>query len=370
MEELTCFLCHKGGLQSLSNHIAKKHHISIDEYRNLTGYNGPMYTSESKERRIASLKKANTLEVREKKSKTVTKRWQEEEVRQKMLNKLEENKEQRINNIQKGWKEYQEKKPISPDKILRNELFNRANSRCEICGISEKELLDNNKKRLHLHHKTYGKIVPELDDVLLLCPSCHATLHKTDKTDRNDRVCRAIGELLRVLGVDIMGSDFRETPRRMATYFMENVLSDDEIQYNLEEYASSVFENIYDGMILLKDTDIISMCPHHLLPVFYKVSIGYIPVSGLAIGLSKLHRIADIIAKKPMMQETYTSKLADYFQTLLDTKDVAIRVIGNHSCMSVRGVRVPGSEVLTTELRGAFMSDSSTRQEFYLLLNS
>lgn len=321
---LTCLLCGKKGLDNLSAHIFFKHGMKTDEYKKQTGYEGLFMTSEQ-------AKRIGKLGDRE-------------------LTRLEKRKNY-----------------MTPDEFdLRMAVYDRAKAKCERCGISEEDLLNQNKRGLHLHHKNYDKTIAELNDVELLCSTCHSKI-QPNMSARYNKLCKAINKVLEAVEIDLKDENFRETPRRLATYFMENFLSDFEIQQILEECSASIFPNRYEGMVVLKDTPIIGMCPHHLLPVFYRVSIAYIPTD-VAIGLSKLHRIAEAIAKTPLMQETYTVSIATYLQRLLVTEDVAIRISGSHTCMIARGVKVPSSEVITSDLRGSFMHDPSTRQEFYSLL--
>lgn len=374
-ETLSCLICGRDGFVNLIGHVYNAHGLNSEEYNLQTGYTGPFITNKqarkmgaistlSTERRSEIAKSSYNQELREKRSSAALQQWADPDQREKKISSIidKANDPIRIENLKKGLKEHFENKPKSPDSELRFQLYKRADSRCEVCGISEKEL----GKRLHLHHLSYDKIIPDLEDVMLLCGSCHRSFHNVNSTTREQKVRRVVGELLRVLGVDLEDENFSETPRRLSTYLIENFLEGDEIEYRLEEHSSAIFPNLYDGMVVMKDTPIVGLCPHHLLPVFYKVTIGYIPMQN-AIGISKLHRIAELLAKRPLMQETYTVLLADYFSDLLKAEDVSIRVKGTHTCMSIRGVKVPDSEVVTSELRGSFLKDASIRNEFLLL---
>jgi GTP cyclohydrolase I len=388
LESLTCLICGKEGFQNLIGHVYNKHGMNSEEYEQETGYKGPFITTkqarkmqavayisyqtnpEFADERSRITKESYTEELKKIRSDDAHEQWDSEEGRKKKIDtmKIVAADPKRIENLKKGLKKHFDSLPKSPEKVLREELYKRANSSCENCGITEIELLAKSQKRLHLHHLTYDKIIPEIDDIMLLCPSCHASIHSvlTKGRERYGKVSRIVGELLKALEIDITDENFLETPRRLTSYLLENFLYEDDIELKLEEYASSVFPNHYDGLVLLKDTDIVGMCPHHLLPVFYKVTIAYIP-EDLTIGLSKLHRIADVLCKRPMMQETYTIYLTDYLEELLRTKNVAVKVTGKHVCMMARGVKVLDSEVCTAELRGAFMNEASTRSEFYLI---
>ena len=257
----------------------------------------------------------------------------------------------------------------SPHAILLYDLQERAKNQCEECGISGKKALQKYGRRLGMHHLNYDRIVPTLDDVRLLCASCHGNLHG-DNSRREDRfpfVAKAVGRLLFTLGVNPSDENFVETPRRFATYLLEHFFLDPE--KDLEEWRNAVFPSEYEGMVTQSGIKANGICPHHLLPIDYTIDLAYIPKED-AIGLSKLARIAEVCAQGPSLQETVTLDIAQTLENVLQTDNVAVLVTGQHSCMQIRGIKAHESSTLTSVFRGDFYRDLNTRNEFLMLLRA
>jgi len=171
--------------------------------------------------------------------------------------------------------------------------------------------------------------------------------------------------MLKDLGVSMTDENFAETPRRLASYLREHFLQDGEEEEQVQKFAAATFPSDYKGMVIVDDIEAHGMCPHHLLPVRYVISIAYLPAERV-VGLSKLPRIAEVIARQPLLQETVTTKIADTIERLLATPHVAVVVTGIHSCMAVRGVRRP-TPVTTSAVRGDFLHDPTTKTEYLSL---
>ena len=124
-------------------------------------------------------------------------------------------------------------------------------------------------------------------------------------------------------------------------------------------------------MVILRDIPFYSMCEHHLLPFYGVAHIGYIPnTDGRIIGISKLARVVEIIARRPQLQERMTSQIADAIANGIKPEGVAVVVQAEHLCMVMRGIKKPGSAIVTSVVRGIFRSKSKTRAEFFSLLQS
>jgi GTP cyclohydrolase I len=163
-------------------------------------------------------------------------------------------------------------------------------------------------------------------------------------------------------------ANFEETPQRVLKMFDEFILSEKEQETELKKHFEKSFPSVYEGMILLTNIKTVSLCPHHLLPVFYVVHIGYIPSKGensLVIGASKLARITETLAKRAILQEDFTSSIVSTLNNYLDPAGVACIVQGQHSCMTSRGVRQTDSSFVTSHLTGAFKENAETREEFF-----
>ncbi|MCU0871453.1 MAG: GTP cyclohydrolase I FolE, partial [Pirellulaceae bacterium] len=128
------------------------------------------------------------------------------------------------------------------------------------------------------------------------------------------------------------------------------------------------FPEEYDEIVLVRDISFTSMCEHHLLPFSGVAHVAYIP-NNRVTGLSKLARVVDEVARRPQVQERMTGQIADMIEQELDSTGVAVVVSAEHSCMSIRGIRKPGSRTVTSALRGVFKTNESSRAEVMSLIN-
>jgi len=132
-------------------------------------------------------------------------------------------------------------------------------------------------------------------------------------------------------------------------------------------HLQKVFTEQYDEVVLVKDISFNSMCEHHLLPFIGRAHIGYIP-NGKVLGLSKLARVVESVSKRPQVQERMTHQIADLMVQELDAKGVAVVVEAVHSCMTIRGVRKPNSQCITSAMKGLFRENVSSRAEVMQLI--
>lgn len=157
------------------------------------------------------------------------------------------------------------------------------------------------------------------------------------------------------------------TPRRVALMY-------EEICAGLHEDARKILHVIpaetHDEMVIVKDIPLQSLCEHHLLPFVGVAHIAYIPREGRIVGLSKLARVADLMAKKPQIQERLTTEIADILFSELDPTGVLVVIEAEHMCMEMRGVKKPGSKTITSALRGGFLKDPRTRAEAMALIRN
>ncbi len=160
---------------------------------------------------------------------------------------------------------------------------------------------------------------------------------------------------------------FGDTPERVWRMFQEFCWTQEQIDSALDK-AFRTFEQGYNEMLVKRKISVWTLCPHHLLPCYFQVTIGYIP-DGRVLGLSKFTRVADILGRRPIMQEEYSTELADVFMTKLKPKGVAVYIVGTHGCMTARGIR-QHSEVITSTIRGVFDSEPETRAEFMAICRS
>ena len=180
----------------------------------------------------------------------------------------------------------------------------------------------------------------------------------------HDAIKKAVREILIAVGEDPDRPGLLETPRRVAGMYAEMFSG---LYLDPSRHLDVIFPETYDEMVLVRDISFTSMCEHHLLPFYGVAHVAYIP-NGKVTGLSKLGRVVEEVSRRPQVQERMTQTIADMIDTHLETSGVAVVVSAEHSCMSIRGVRKPGSSTVTSALRGVFKSDQSTRAEFMSLI--
>jgi len=179
-----------------------------------------------------------------------------------------------------------------------------------------------------------------------------------------ERIQRAVREILAAVGEDPDREGLRETPARVARMYAElfSGLHDDPRQH-----LKKFFTEKYDEVVLVKNISFNSMCEHHMLPFMGEAHIGYLP-AGKVIGLSKLARVVEMVARRPQVQERMTETIADLLVDELEAKGVAVVIEATHTCMTIRGIRKPGSLCVTSAMRGVFRSHLSSRSEIMNLI--
>jgi len=176
----------------------------------------------------------------------------------------------------------------------------------------------------------------------------------------------AVTSIIKAIGEDPEREGLLGTPRRVAEMYAELFMG---IGMNAKEELKVVYEAGHREMVILRDIPFYSMCEHHLLPFYGVAHIGYVPdVNGRIVGISKLARVLEIITKRPQIQERMTSEIADAIMEGLKPSGVVVVVQAEHLCMIMRGIKKPGSHIVTSALRGTFRTHPETRTEFFSLL--
>ena len=178
------------------------------------------------------------------------------------------------------------------------------------------------------------------------------------------RIERAVREILAAVGEDPDREGLLETPARVARMYTEMFSG---LHKNPRLHLQKFFTEEYDEVVLIRDISFCSMCEHHLLPFTGKAHVGYAP-NGRVIGLSKLARVVEEVARRPQVQERMTEEIANLLVDELDAKGVAVVVEASHSCMTIRGIRKPGSLCVTSAMKGIFRSHLSSRSEIMQLI--
>jgi GTP cyclohydrolase I len=181
------------------------------------------------------------------------------------------------------------------------------------------------------------------------------------------RIANAVREILLAVGEDPDREGLAETPLRVARMYAEMFQG---LHQDPSTHLNKTFEQeTYDEMVVLRDIEFASMCEHHLLPFTGKVHVAYIP-RGRVVGLSKIPRVVESLARRPQLQERLTQQIAEMMLNRLDAKGVGVVVEATHSCMTIRGVRKPGSSFVTSAMLGSFRERHATRAEFLSLIRS
>ena len=179
------------------------------------------------------------------------------------------------------------------------------------------------------------------------------------------RIERAVREILLAVGEDPDRDSLLETPARVARMYAELFAG---LHSDPARHLKRTFKEEYDELILVRDISFNSTCEHHLLPFLGVAHIGYLP-SGKIAGLSKLARVVEEISRRPQVQERMTHQIADLLNTELDAKGVVVVLEATHTCMTIRGIRKPGSLTITSAVRGLFKTNESSRAEAMALIN-
>jgi GTP cyclohydrolase I len=183
---------------------------------------------------------------------------------------------------------------------------------------------------------------------------------------RQDKIKKAVRDILEAIGEDPDRDGLQETPRRVAEMYGEIFQG---LHKNAAKDLKVGFELGHREMVVLKDIPFYSMCEHHLLPFFGIAHVGYIPAkNGRIVGISKIARVVETIARRPQVQERMTTEIVDTISKTLKATGAGVVLKAEHMCMIMRGIKKPGSNVITSALRGTFKTDGVTRAEFFSII--
>ena len=179
-----------------------------------------------------------------------------------------------------------------------------------------------------------------------------------------ERVARAVREILEAIGEDPTREGLVETPRRIAEMYEELFAG---LHQDPREVLTTGFQESHREMVILKNIPFYSLCEHHFLPFHGRAHVGYVPEGRIA-GASKIARAVDILARRPQLQERLTGQIADAIMEGLSPDGVAVVIEAEHLCMTMRGVQKPGTTLVTSAIRGGFRRRAVTRSEFLALV--
>jgi GTP cyclohydrolase IA len=181
-----------------------------------------------------------------------------------------------------------------------------------------------------------------------------------------EKIEQGVRLILEGIGEDINRPGIAATPRRVAQMYAEICGG---LKQDPQQYIKLVPAETHDEMVIVKDIAIFSLCEHHLAPFFGQAHIAYIPTQGRIVGLSKLARIADTLARRPQLQERLTTQIAELLYDGMKARGVMVVIECEHFCMAMRGIRKPGAKTITSAVRGLFRRDQRTRAEAMALIN-
>jgi len=179
-----------------------------------------------------------------------------------------------------------------------------------------------------------------------------------------ERIAGAVREIIDAIGEDPGRDGLIDTPRRIGEMYAELFSG---LQQDPREVLATSFDESHKEMVVLKNIPFYSLCEHHFLPFHGQAHVGYVP-EGRIVGVSKLARVVDILARRPQMQERLTSQIADTIMDTLSPDGVAVVIEAEHLCMTMRGVQKPGAIMITSAIRGGFRRRGVTRAEFLALV--
>lgn len=217
-------------------------------------------------------------------------------------------------------------------------------------------------KKTTKKHTLHGEVPVEIRTILENVRPTPMVANGLNNEEKVYKITEKFTEILQILGLDLEDDSLRETPRRIAKMYVNEVFG------GLDPHKfpkMTVIENKmhYDQMIVVQNIGCLSFCEHHFLPIDGFATVAYIP-NKKVIGLSKINRIVQYFSRRPQVQERLTKQIADCLQYILGTEHVAVHINAKHYCVMMRGIEDTGSTTATSDLRGHFKSRQETREEF------
>jgi GTP cyclohydrolase I len=179
------------------------------------------------------------------------------------------------------------------------------------------------------------------------------------------KIEKGVRLILEGIGEDPERPGLKETPERVARMYEEIFAG---LETPTEEILKHIEGETHDEMVMLKDIPFFSVCEHHMIPFIGKAHVAYIPSGGRIVGLSELAKAVEVLAKRPQVQERLTAQLADLIVDRLKPKGAMVIIDAEHLCISMRGIKKPGTRTITSAVRGIFRTKQSTRQELLELI--
>ena len=378
-EKIICQICKKKFKRITNTHLKKNHNTTMAQYRQEFP-DAPIDMDGLAYSRVAHLRDKSYDEVYgPDKAETLKKTRKKDALRQ-----MQNPDQIKVRQEKSGYEfTVEQKKYLSELRTThgannyRVRALEHYGDHCQRCGDKF------NLKKLVVHHKDFLNIHSELgnhelENLVVLCKSCHAKLHNelskvAGKFSGISNIEKGVHFILKGLndefGLDLKDENFKDTPKRVARAYYEIFEGVKNTKEQVKEILDSSFPSDLNEMIISKNIHVYSMCPHHLLPVEYNISVGYIP-HGKVLGISKLSRLVEVLAKRPVLQETLTHEIVDYLNMSLGVVGAICEVEGVHFCMKMRGIKQQNSKMITSAISGVFKDkNNGARAEFLQLIN-
>ncbi len=214
------------------------------------------------------------------------------------------------------------------------------------------------------HREWYSRCMENHEPMGTTCDGLEAEESAATRPVDRPRIERAVREILAAVGENPDREGLLETPARVARMYAEMFSG---LGQDPRAHLGKAFTEKYDEIVLVRDIAFHSVCEHHLLPFMGHAHIGYLP-AGKVLGLSKLARVVEVVSHRPQVQERMTEEIAHLLENDLGAKGVAVVVEATHTCMTIRGVRKPGSVCVTSAMKGIFRANVSSRAEVLSLI--
>ena len=191
---------------------------------------------------------------------------------------------------------------------------------------------------------------------------------QTPRNNAHEAIVSFQKGIMNALGLDLEDDSLKDTPERVAKMYCQEIFSG--LDYDAFPKCTTVVNKMnHDELVIVKDSDVLSMCEHHFVPFVGRCSVGYIP-STKVLGLSKFPRVIEFFSRRPQIQERLTAQVHLALCFILETEDVAVTFSCEHMCMRLRGIKQAGSKTITTKLSGKFMDKPELREEFLFMIRS
>jgi GTP cyclohydrolase I len=378
---IECQLCHKKYMRITNTHLWKEHQITVEEYKQLFP-EAPIDADGLSKSRVDHLTGKTYEEIYGKGAAKQLKKKRKKAAITQMQDSQQIKLRKDTSHIisEKAKKIIGEKNTQHGGTNYRKRALKYYGLECERCGLSTENPVD-----FIVYHRDLNNFKNELgnhsiENLVVLCKSCHAKLHNelaekiTGFTGINS-VEKGIHYILKglkdELGLDLSDENLKDTPKRVARLYAEIFSGVKNTKQQIDAILNSAFPCEFDEMIIAKDIEVFSMCPHHLLPVHYVISVAYIPSvkTGKVIGISKLSRLVEILAKRPILQEQLVIDITNALLQLKGCQGAACVADGVHYCMVMRGAKQTQSHTITSSMKGSFFTPkSAARQEFLQLI--